>query len=351
MKGETKMSGSAQNQLKIGMKQIIDEIQGFSATIEKTAGSTNLVAINARVEAARAGEVGKGFAVVAQEVGNLAGQISEASENLRTSVIERIKSQTEHLAVEFSNRDIGRLSEMAQTLVQLIVRNLYERTADVRWWATDEAFYKCLESVTEESSSHASKRLGIINKFYSVYMNLVLADEHGKVVAVSRQGAYEIGEGSDVSECGWYKRALETSSGDQYIAQDIYDDPMMGGKPVAVYATAVRQDGEQRGRALGVLSVFFDWEAQSKVIVKDEPNLSKEEWEYSRVLLLDKTKRIIAASDGADIYSTFPLETQQNVQKGHFIGKSGSLVAYARTLGYEEYDGLGWYGVIVQRAR
>jgi len=351
MKSETKISGSAQEQLRTGMKQIIDEIQSFSTTIEKTAGSTNLVAINARVEAARAGEAGKGFAVVAQEVGNLAGQISEASENLRTSVIERIKSQTENLAEEFKNRDVGRLSEMAQTLVQLIVRNLYERTADVRWWATDEAFYKCLENVTAESSSHASKRLGIINKFYSVYMNLVLTDAHGKIVAVSRRGAYTIGEGSDVSKCGWYKRALETSSSDQYIVEDIYDDPLLSGKPVAVYATAVRQGGENRGRALGVLGAFFDWETQSKVIVKDEPNLSKEEWVYSRVLLLDNAKRIIAASDGADLYKVFPLEMQRNSQKGHFTDKNGSLVAYARTLGYEEYDGLGWYGVIVQKAR
>ena len=36
---------------------------------------------------------------------------------------------------------------MALTMVQLIVRNLYERTADVRWWATDDALYKALETM------------------------------------------------------------------------------------------------------------------------------------------------------------------------------------------------------------
>ena len=30
-------------------------------------------------------------------------------------------------------------------------------------------------------------------------------------------------------------------------------------------------------------------------------------------------------------------------------GAAGSIVAYARTLGYQEYDGLGWWGVVVQR--
>jgi hypothetical protein len=38
-------------------------------------------------------------------------------------------------------------------------------------------------------------------------------------------------------------------------------------------------------------------------------------------------------------------------RKGHFIDGNGHLVAYARTLGYQEYDGLGWYGVIVQEIK
>jgi hypothetical protein len=82
--------------------------------------------------------------------------------------------------------------------------------------------------------------------------------------------------------------------------------------------------------------------------VRDEPNLNAEEWKYSRVLLLDRNKRVIAASDGAGIYGEFPFDTRGG-EKGHFVNGGGDLVAYARTLGYQEYDGLGWYGVIVQK--
>ena len=330
------------------MKTVEEEVQRFARTNEKIAGQTNLLALNATIEAARAGEAGKGFAVVASEVKNLAKQAADNSKGFRQAVLARIQQGlgiTDDLVKAIEGT---RLIDMGQILVQLIVRNLYERTADCRWWATDDAFYKCLEAQTEDTIQHAIKRLGMINRFYTVYLNLVLADKTGKVIAVSRPELFSTITGANVGNTKWFKQALNHSSGDQYSVDDIYNCGMHNNKPVAVYAASVRRGGEVNGELLGVLGVYFDWGEQARAIVEDEPTLSPEEKRRTRVMLLDSNFRIIASSDRQGLLSPYDLQTGGQT-RGSYFDQQGNVVAYAKTIGYQEYDGLGWYGVVIQK--
>ncbi len=311
----------------------------------KIASQVNILALNATIEAARAGDAGRGFAVVATEVKHLAAQAANASKDLGL-----IRSETSELKRRFTETESVRFSEMSQALVQLIVRNLYERTADVRWWATDEALFRCLESRDQTSIHHAVERLGLINRFYSVYLNLVLVGIDGKIVACSQPAKYPRVTGADISKISWFQKAMATTSGDQYVVGDISHDSLHGEKLVAVYAATVRKEGRKDGKIVGVLGVMFDWEDQAKTIVQTEPSLSEDEWTRSRVILLDQNMRIIAASDNTGILLPFMLE-HHGQRKGHYFNANHELVAFAKTLGYQEYDGLGWYAAIVQRPK
>lgn len=335
------------DEIEVIINGIQSEVQKFARTNEIIASKTNLLALNATIEAARAGDMGRGFSVVAQEVKNLAQQAANNSKDMRTVFLSSLQKQTEDLSQQFKQAEFGRYSDMCQTLVQLIVRNLYERTADCRWWATDEAAYRCLESVSEEGNTHASERLGIINRFYSVYSDLVLVNREGVVVAASQSAKYPRAVGSNVSDRPWFQKAMAHATGDEYAVDDIYHCPLHDNQLMAVYSASVRRGGDLKGETLGVLGVYFDWENQARAIVENEPTLTQDEWQRANVMLLDRNFRIIAASNRKNLLQPFPLQTNQQA-KGCYIDKNGGLVAFAKTIGYQEYDGLGWYGVISQ---
>ncbi len=321
--------------------ELHQRVKDFANQNQDIAGRTRLLALNATIEAARAGDAGRGFSVVAHEVKQLADQASHTATTFESAVMQRVEGGM-NVARDLSE---GRLAEMARALVQLIVRNLYERTADVRWWATDSAMWTALGGEGGRAAiEHAARRLGVIHRYYSVYRDLVLVDPNGRLVA-SASGAASAAN-HDFTRDSWFQRAMSTRSGDDYVVGRVERSADYSGEQILTYAAAVRANGERAGRPLGVLGVHFDWQAQSRSIVRDEPTLTPEEWTRTRVMLLDEQLTCIASSDGEGLLTPFRLDHGGKAQGAYKAG--GKLVAFARTIGYQEYDGLGWYGVVVQ---
>ncbi len=124
---------------------------------------------------------------------------------------------------------------------------------------------------------YARERLELINRFYSVYSDLVLISRDGKAIASSNTKEFPGVQGTDYSRQDWFKNGYRIPSGDMYVAEKIFIDPDHKDRLVSVFTTAVRQGGQVNGKPLGVLSVVFDWEAQAQTVVENESGLSREE--------------------------------------------------------------------------
>lgn len=321
-----------------------------SATTEKKVelidgimGQARFLAINARIEAARAGIHGAGFSVLADEMGKIAGEIVKISADLRAAIAHSTdKLRTAGADIVLKAKE-ARFTDLALNAIELIDRNLYERSCDVRWWATDAAVVEALEAPSPETIHQACTRLGIILKSYTVYLDLFIADANGVIIACGRPEKYKTLLGSNVSKTSWFRKALKTSSGDEYCVEDIRVINELHDAQTAVYATAVRGGGDEGGNVLGALGIAFDWAPQAEAIVKGV-RLSDEDKKKTRVMLVDRQQRVIASSDGngvlKEVYSFTPSATRGTTVKGD------KLVAFALTPGYETYKGLGWYGVI-----
>lgn len=319
--------------------------------IRSITGQTRILALNATIEAARAGEAGRGFSVVAQEVKAVSQAVERLAVEMQselTAALDALRAVGARMAEEVRG---GRLVDLALNAIEIMDRNLYERTCDVRWWATDSAVVEAVADPASARLALAEKRLGVILSAYTVYLDLWLCSAEGRVVAHGRPDRHESVRGLDVSQEPWFTAALATASGDDYAVADVSACPALGGAAVATYATAVREGGEVQGRPLGVLGIHFDWAPQARAVVEGV-RLSPEEATRSRVLLLDANDRVIAASDGVGVLrESFPLEAPRGAPSGTYRDRAGRTVAFHRTPGYETYRGLGWAGVIVQAPR
>lgn len=314
------------------------------SVIEEVNRRTRMLALNALIEARRAGSAGAGFAVVAQEVGEISKSIGEVTTDLRRAVdaqIRELSAAGERLVSEFRGT---RMIDLARGAIEIIDRNLYERSCDVRWWATDSAVVDCAAEPTEAARRYASERMATILRSYTVYLDLWVVDASGRVLSSGRPNQYPTVKGADVSQSSWFRQAMATASGDDFAVADIERNGHLGNAAVATYATAIREGGRVDGKVIGVLGIFFDWEPQASTVVTGV-GLTDEERSLARVMVLDAQHRVIASSDGKGLLrEAYPLR-RAGQTAGYYID-GDKTIGFALTPGYETYKGLGWYGVV-----
>jgi hypothetical protein len=315
-------------------------------SIQQITNQMKMLALNALIESSRAGAQGAGFAVVAQEVRAVGQQVETIARELESQLTKRTGNLMQSMQ-QMTERARGeRMVDLSLNAIELIDRNLYERTCDVRWWATDSAVVDCAASPDADAVSHVSERLAVILGAYTVYLDLWLCDLDGNVLASARSDRFKV-KGHNVAATKWFRDASGLRSGDDYVAGDVERQSLLGEAQVATYCASVRTDGKANGKPLGVLAIHFDWESQARAIVQ---GVRVGDADRARVLLVDSNFRVIAASDGQGLLSERVPLALDNRRSGFYHDRSGALVAFHATPGYETYKGLGWYGVILAAA-
>lgn len=300
------------------------------------------LAINALIEAARAGEAGRGFAVVANQVKDVSHRIGHLTGELGTE----LATISETMVAELERQQGQRLTDLALNMIDVIDRNLYERSCDVRWWATDAAI---VDGMTRgpEAAAHASKRMSVILDSYTVYLDIWMLDLDGRVVANGRPSNFPVAGMANAAGEEWFDAALRTRSGDEYATANVGTVAGLNGAQTATYATAIREGGASNGKITGVLAVFFDWTKQASAVL-DNVRLSNEERSRTRCMIVDANGRVIADSGQASRDAKHYELRKGSTNTGAYRTAQGSLVGYALTRGYESYQGMGWFGVIEQ---
>lgn len=327
--------------LSVALDSAIGEIHSVNA-------ETKILALNARIEAARAGGHGAAFGVVAEEMQNL----SDKTYNIANDMANRTRARTSDLMSLIDSKLRGtRLSDLALVNIDLIDRNLYERTCDVRWWATDGSLVDVLQSMSDEAAQFASKRLGVILDAYTVYHDLVLCNASGEIVANGRPEQFS-SIGNDQSDRAWFRQAMSTRSGDEYGFQSAHNSQLVNELPSLIYSCSVRANGDSNGTVLGALGILFDWHGLANPILENIP-VSPSEKQTTEAYIVNAQGQVLASNRNIPIGRDLSLPGFDQVLKnatGFYVSKSGDkeiCVGHAKAPGFETYS-TEWYSIIVQ---
>jgi hypothetical protein len=313
---------------------------------------SRFLSFNAQIEAARSGVAGTTFAVVALEMRELSDSTARIADSVSQETGTAI-AELQQISTELATNVRGnRLRDLALVNIDLIDRNLYERSCDCRWWATDASLVEALTQRTPAAYQYAAQRMNIILKAYTVYFDLVLADAQGTIVANGRSDQYR-SQGSNQWNSAWFQSAMKTASGEEFGFESVHESSLVAGERVLIYSAGIRENGDLNGKLLGVLGIVFRWDALAQAIVENTP-MSQLEKSQSRVCIVDSSGLILADTEGRQLQEHLDLAQFASIIKSakHFstvnVNNEPCCVAHARSPGFETYA-TGWHSLIIQR--
>lgn len=235
----------------------------------------------------------------------------------------------------------------ASLAIDIMDRNLYERANDCRWWALAPIFREALANPVEAQVEQAHRTLASINALYTVYLNLVLFDRDGMVVAVSNP-EFQRMVGQAIGE-EWVRQTLSLKDGQGYVVSPFAATPLYNDRPTYVYAAAVMPPG--KAEPIGGIGIVFDAAPQFEAMLSD--SLPRNEHGDISAgcfgLFLDRHRRVVASTNpsilpGAqiDLDERF-FQLDNRASRSSIEAFQGVYYAVGARMsgGYREYKGPG----------
>ncbi len=255
-----------------------------------------------------------------------------------------------HLEMETHKKALLAARARAQVAIDILVRNLFERTADIGFLAADDAIRSyASEAVAmgdhtpdanEESAASAlnaahrtmQRRLSEYVSKYSVYQNVILLSPDGRVLL-----QLEGGQAPTASRDPLLSATLAT---DGYVETFRSSDLVPDARRALIYSHRVTSDKQ----TLGVLCLCFRLEDECESIFAQ----LRSQTDWTVLSLLDANSEVIISSDVQQMPVGAKL-TGIGDESGHIMRFAGRefLAVTCRAQPYQGYAGPAWRGHVM----
>lgn len=265
---------------------------------------------------------------------NVASTILEDMNRTQSKFGELQNKLTHNLLIENLQKLVLDNASKAQVAIDLLIRNLFERTADVGFLATDDDIRVFLKQprATAEQIRFIENRLREYVKKYSVYDEILIFDTRGNVRA-----HLDKSNSIDASKDPLLAQTIASTA--DYLETFRHSDLQANRRHSLIYSCKINETDQKSSPVLGVLCLCFRFDDEIQGIFANLLTAG----ETGIINILGANGRVIASSDEHEV----PLQSRVNYH--HPI----ALTCYQRrdyivntrdTNGYQGFFGLGWKG-------
>ncbi|MYM36981.1 chemotaxis protein CheW, partial [Duganella sp. FT94W] len=249
----------------------------------------------------------------------------------RTGFAHLEQALVTNLVQEKVRHVLAELGTQARYAIDILVRNLFERTADVGFLATDADLCRFVaDGGPAEARDAARQRLHDYRDKYTVYDEIVLLDRDGRVL-VQADPASPITHSND-------PLLARTLAADGYVETFRATDLRPGASRALVYSHRLRHPDS--GVPIGVLCLCFHFEQEMAAIF----GAYRDPARRANMLLLDANDQVISSADPLWIPAGVRVPTNADgAPRPLLFGGREYLVRTCGATGYQGYPGPpGW---------
>jgi chemotaxis signal transduction protein len=249
-----------------------------------------------------------------------------------------------HLGEQTLKKVTSEMKFKSQVAIDIVIRNLFERTADIGFLATDDDIRNYLENyVSDYNEESTVLKKHILERFkeyvakYSVYFDIVLVNPNGKIVARLDDNIK-----TEKVDTSFVQSVLNAS--EEYVETYKHHDFIPQYKKSLVYSYKVNKTNDSNSESLGVLCLCFKFTNEMAGIFKNLVDKNNKEV----ISILDVKGQVIASSDKEHL----PLNTKVQIvldddyKVVSYMGRN-YIAKTCVTNGYQGFMGLKWYGHIM----
>ncbi|WP_085314381.1 chemotaxis protein CheW [Derxia lacustris] len=225
----------------------------------------------------------------------------------------------------------------AQVTIDLLVRSLYERTADVGFIATDPELVALASEPEAHDAAALRARLAEYRAKYTVYDDILLLDREGRVLCRLEDAPADAP--ASHADAPWFVAALAHDGHAQFHG---FDALVAAGRRVLVYAHRVLAPD---GRVVGCVALSYGFATEMRAIFCEIDDGNR----HAVVALVDE-HGIAIASNRPDVVAVGePLEPPEPDYPIVLHRDTEYLASDRQTRGYQGYMGLPWRALALTR--